>query len=222
MSTPELHLQTLFLLDGNGRIVGTRAPEPSPGPQLSLIRGRETCVWAVRADIPPDVTNELHGLAREEPPISDLRDAPVHVDRYLSLLQGNVYTGPAFAFPARMERPDDTVFIEDVSLLDHHFSGWQASEIPSGAPIVALIEDGHAVSVCFCARKSNVAAEAGLETAIEFRGRGLAPRVVSAWALAVRETGRIPLYSTSWSNDASLAVARKLGLMAYASSWSIA
>ena len=83
------------------------------------------------------------------------------------------------------------------------------------------VEDGHAVSVCFCARKSNVAAEAGLETAIEFRGRGLAPRVVSAWALAVRETGRIPLYSTSWSNDASLAVARKLGLMAYASSWSI-
>ena len=221
MSTPELHLQTLFLLDGNGRIVGTRAPEPSPGPQMSLIRGRGTCVWAVRADVPPDLANELDKLAREEPPISDLRDAPVHIDRYLSLLEGNVYTGPAFAFPAQMERPDDTVLIEYISLLDHHFSGWQASEIPSSAPMIALIEDGHAVSVCFCARRSKVAAEAGLETAIGFRGRGLAARVVGAWALAVRAMCRIPLYSTSWSNHASLVVARKLGLMAYASSWSI-
>ncbi|MXZ22396.1 MAG: GNAT family N-acetyltransferase, partial [Caldilineaceae bacterium SB0665_bin_25] len=33
--------------------------------------------------------------------------------------------------------------------------------------------------------------------------------------------GRVPLYSTSWENGASLAVARKLGLVAYASGWSL-
>ncbi len=80
---------------------------------------------------------------------------------------------------------------------------------------------GHAVSACFRARRSRVAAEAGLETAGAFRGRGLGSRVTAAWALAIRESGRTPLYSTSWDNDASRAVAGKLGLRTYASSWSI-
>ena len=42
-----------------------------------------------------------------------------------------------------------------------------------------------------------------------------------AWATAVRASGRIPLYSTEWSNAASLSVARKLGLSRYAEWWSI-
>ena len=221
MSTPDLHLQTMFLLNADRRIIGTREPEPRLRPLLSLIRGRETCVWAVSADVPRDVANELDRLAREETPVSDFQHAPLHAERYLSLLEGSVYSGLAFAFPEEIEPPNDTVLIEDISLLDRHFSGWDASEIPSSAPMIALIEDGHVVSVCFCARKSDVAAEAGLETAIGFRGRGLAPRVAGAWALAVRAKGRAPLYSTSWANDASLAVARKLDLLAYASSWSI-
>ena len=221
MSTPGILLQTLFLLDADGRISGTREPDPNPGPMFSLVRGKESCVWVVRADVPQGVADEIDDLAREEPPVSDFRDDPVHAKRYVSLVEGTVDCGPAFTFPEEIASSDGTVFIEDVKLLEHHFSGWEASEIPASSPTVALIEDGHAVSVCFCARHSDVAAEAGVETAVEFRGRGLAARVTSAWALAIRRSGRIPLYSTSWSNHASLAVARKLGLVAYASSWSI-
>lgn len=221
MSTPNLYLQTLFSLDDHGRIIGTREPDESQGPLFSLIRGRSGCTWAVRSDVPRDVAMELDALAREEPPVSDFGDGPVHADQYLALVEGTVYSGPAFTFPEEIIRPDGTVLIEDVRLLEHHFSGWDSSEIPASSPIVALIEEGHAVSVCFCARRSDVAAEAGVETAVEFRGRGLAPRVAAAWALAVRASGRVPLYSTSWDNEASLAVARKLGLVAYASSWSI-
>ena len=56
--------------------------------------------------------------------------------------------------------------------------------------------------------------------AVKYRGRGLAQRVTAA--LAIRAPGRVPLYSISWTNHhASLAVARKLGLVAYTSTWSI-
>ena len=221
MSTPALQLQTLFLLDGEGRISGTRSPEPSPGPLIMLIRGTASCAWALREDVPQEIADELNGLVGEEPPVSYLRDAPKHAKRYISLLGDGIDSGPAFTFPEEIAQPCGTVFIEDIQLLDHHFSGWKASEIPESTPIVAVVEEGYPVSVCFCARHSNLAAEAGLETAVAFRGRGLGPRVAAAWALAIRASGRIPLYSTSWSNHASQAVARKLGLVAYASNWNI-
>ncbi len=112
--------------------------------------------------------------------------------------------------------------VEDERLLERHFRGWVPGEIAAGrSPVLAIVEAGYPVSVCFCARRSEVAAEAGLETAEAFRGRGFGSRVTAAWALAVRATGRVPLYSTSWTNEASLAVARKLGLAAYASTWSL-
>jgi hypothetical protein len=85
----------------------------------------------------------------------------------------------------------------------------------------AVFADDEPVSICFCARRSDVAAEAGLETAAPFRGRGYALHVTVAWALAVRATGRIPLYSTAWDNHASRTVARKLNLHPYASNWSL-
>ena len=145
----------------------------------------------------------------------------MHVERYVSLVKGRIDSGPSFVFPEAIAGPPGTVCVDDVALLDHNFSGWQASEIPQCAPIVGVVENGQAVSVCFCARRSDVAAEAGVETAVELRGRGMGPRVTAAWAVAVRASGRIPLYSTSWSNEASMAVARKLGLVAFASTWSV-
>ncbi|MDE0630202.1 MAG: GNAT family N-acetyltransferase [Caldilineaceae bacterium] len=221
MSTPDIHLRTLFLFDSAGRIRGTREPDPDPGPKFALIRGRTSCAWAVRADVPQGLAEELDGLAGAEPPIADFRDAPVHAERYGSLVGGEVYSGPAFTFPTTVEKPEGTVRVKALPLLARHLSGWTAAEIPGRSPIVAVVEDGYAVSICFCARRSDTAAEAGLETAAAFRGRGLGPQVAAAWAWAVRASGRVPLYSTSWENGASLAVARKLGLVAYASGWSL-
>ena len=221
MSTPDLHLHTLFLLDSAGRIVGKREPDPEPGPRFALIRGRTSCAWAVRADVPQGIAGELDGLARAEPPVAGFREAPVHAERYRSLVGGEVYAGPAFSFPKTVERPDAAVHVNALPLLARHFSGWTAAEIPGRSPIAAVVVDGHAVSVCFCARRSDAAAEAGLETAEAFRGRGFGTQVTAAWALAVRASGRVPLYSTSWENGASLAVARKLGLVAYACGWSL-
>jgi hypothetical protein len=188
----------------------------------------------VRADVPEDIANELEGLAREEPPVLNARDAPVHADRYMSLVRDHIGSeqqdqerirqsaGPAFTFPDAITPPADVVVVDDEQLLQHNFRGWVAGEIAAGRlPVIAVPKDGVPVSICFCARRSDLAAEAGVETAEAFRGLGLGPRVTAAWALAIRAEGRIPLYSTSWTNSASLSVARKLGLIAYASGWSI-
>ena len=219
--TPELQRETLFMLNGEGRIVSTREPNPSPGPKFSLIRGMTRCAWAIHTDVADELAGELSALAQEEPPTRDFQDDPVHANRYVSLVGGRVDSGPAFTFPDVVPATVDIVAVKNLWQLEENFRGWTADELPARSPILAVVEDGHAVSVCFCARQSAVAAEAGLETAGRFRGRGFGPRVTAAWALAIRAAGRLPLYSTSWSNESSLAVARKLGLEACASDWSL-
>jgi GNAT acetyltransferase len=226
VSTPELQLRTLFVLSADGRIRSAREPGANRGPLFSLIRSTVSCAWAVRVDVPQEIASEIDRLAREEPPVTDFGDEPVHASSYVSLLsQGGPIRqtfGPAFEFPAAIASPADVVVVEDEALLQRHFRGWVTGEISEGrAPVVAVFENEDPVSVCFCARSSEVAAEAGVETAAPFRGRGFATRVTAAWALAIRASGRIPLYSTSWDNNASLAVARKLGLITYASDWSV-
>jgi len=44
----------------------------------------------------------------------------------------------------------------------------------------------------------------------------------AGWAAAVQQRQRVALYSTSWQNHASQAVAKKHGAMIYAEDWSIA
>jgi hypothetical protein len=218
--SPQLQLETLFILNGTGRIVSTREPDPSPGPRFFLIRGNPDCAWATRTDVSDELADRVDTLAREEPPPQDFRGVPLHAERYISLLGGRIDAGPAFTFP-RIASPTDTVTVDTLASLERHFRGWTASEIPERSPIVAITDGGYAVSVCFCARRTDMAAEAGVETAERFRGRGLAARVTAAWASAIRASGRLPLYSTSWHNESSLAVARKLNLELSASNWSL-
>jgi predicted GNAT family acetyltransferase len=81
--------------------------------------------------------------------------------------------------------------------------------------MVALLDGDRAVSLCCSVRRTEDAHEAGVETAHAARGRGYALGVVAAWAAAVHAAGRFPLYSTSWENLASRAVATKLGLIQF-------
>jgi hypothetical protein len=219
--TPELELQTLFVLNEQGRIVSTREPKPTPGPGFFLIRGSSECAWALHASVPDHMAARLETLAREEPPAGDFHSEPAHATQYISIVGGRLEKGPAFTFPDRLAASVGIAAIEDLSQLEQNFRGWSAEEIPGCSPILGVLENGDAISICFCARRSPLAAEAGVETAPRFRGRGLGPRVTAAWALAIRASGRLPIYSTSWDNGASLAVARKLNLRACASHWSL-
>jgi hypothetical protein len=223
LTTPEVELQTGFVLDGRGRIVSTREPQATHGPLFTIIRSSMENAWAIRDDVPEELAQQIGALARREPPACDLRAAPVYATEYLSLTGGQPgFAGPAFTFPEILPVVADVVPVDDERWLQRNFRGWQLGEISEGrAPVLAVIEGGLPVSICFCARRSATAAAAGVETAAMFRGRGLGPRVTAAWAVAVRAGGRVPLYSAAWRNEPSLAVPRKLGLTAHASFWSV-
>ncbi|WP_133579954.1 GNAT family N-acetyltransferase [Aureibacillus halotolerans] len=125
--------------------------------------------------------------------------------------------GPAYRFPQEIRQPaHDTVLVntDNAQLLEQHFSSF-IPDLAQRQPCAAVVQNDQAVAVCFCARTNDEASEAGLETHIDFRGRGFGQAVVLAWALAVRKRGRSPLYSTSWDNIASQALAKKLGLVQY-------
>lgn len=218
----QTQLETLFVLDPAGCIRSTREPQAKPGPKFILIRNTVGCLWAVRADLPAETARELDKLARQEPPLIDFRAAPRHAGRYQALLGGRGRAGPAFRFPTALAMPEAVVRIEDERPLARHFSGWVPGEIAAGRePVMAVLDQGSPVSLCCCARRSTQAAEAGVETAAGYRRRGFGARVVTAWALAIRAEGLTPLYSTDWTNQASLALARSLGLEIYAADWSI-
>jgi hypothetical protein len=166
---------------------------------------------------------ELEALAEDEVrrelgPESPLSASPYeHVLARAAPVQ-KTWVGPAFCFPAEMRTDVGPIAITEgnADLLRPLLKEW-VPDVPLSQPMFALIVEGHAVAVCCSVRRTSMAYEAGVETAVPYRGFGYAAQVVSAWAGAVHHIGRAPLYSTSWQNEASRAVARKLGLICFGS-----
>ena len=106
------------------------------------------------------------------------------------------------------------------NLLNRYFP-YTRSVLADRMPVVGVVVEGSVVSACFSARRGPIACEAGVATEEAYRGRGFGAAVVAAWRHAVEADGRVPLYSTSWDNAASLGIARKLGLIPYAETLSL-
>jgi RimJ/RimL family protein N-acetyltransferase len=219
-----MHVAALFTLDAGGRMLRGNEPTGKVAPRFFLGRTPEGNVWRFRHDQGDDVVRAIDALCRAEIATDELLRPPYGATRYRDVLDRfapveRVEMGPAFRFPAVLEQPADTTDVvivtrENADVLRLYLSPW-LEDVAIGQPLLALLRDGHAVSVCGSVRLTDHAYEAGVETHPEFRGQGFAPRVVSAWARAVRAMGRIPLYSTSWENLASRTVAAKVGLVRY-------
>src|ERR1044071_1167205 len=133
MYTPELYLQTCFVLNAAGRIVSTPEPGGGPGPFFMLVRGATACAWAIRADVPTDIASELGRIAKDEPVVRDFRDPPVNAHRYLRMLETvrgtSPSSGPAFSFPDAILECTDAVVVASESLLAPNFRGWMPGEL---------------------------------------------------------------------------------------------
>lgn len=226
----EMQIEALFTQDDRGRIVAVNEPEDGPAPRFFFGRTSEGNRWRVRRDLPEAAARRLEDLAIREPVGGDIRAMPRQLDAMLAVLseagEGRVgHVGPAYRFPDDLDAPTGVTRITASNARLLRSMPAYLADVERGLdvyePRLVVIEDGVAVSICNSARLTDRAAEAGVDTLADYRSRGYASRVVAAWALAIRETSRTPLYSTSWDNLASQAVARTLGLVMYGSDLSL-
>lgn len=223
-----IHVQLLFTHDAHSRLVLVNEPGGGPpAPRLFFGRTREGNLWRFRADLPESLIEELEGLCADEPVGQEFHSKPRHFAAYLRLLETHapvqeLWLGPAYQFTEYLEpsRPLLAITETNAQMLQGGFEELVA-ELPDWQPFLAIVEEGRAVSVCRSVRLTPLAHEAGVETLPAFRGKGYAKDMVAGWARLVHSMGVIPLYSTSWENTASQAVAKKLRLVPYGADFSI-
>jgi hypothetical protein len=218
-----LHVQALFTQDAEGRLLAANEPNGGPAPRFFLGRtGHGSLCW-FRSDVAGTVAADLRTLATADSVGLDVEAAPARDEPFVARLSlesavSKMWTGPVFVIPADL--PDSSaavrVTVRNADLLSPYLEAWRPDVIAS-IPLVAVVVGQHAVSLCASVRMTPMAHEAGVETHTDFRGRGYGAQAVASWAVLVRESGCLPLYSTSWSNAASRGLARRLGFPQFGS-----
>lgn len=213
-----------FTYDVRGRMLLSNEPLPAerrPAPRLFLGRTRAGHVVRLGATVPDTLVRRLEAIIDRLPAGAGSHlspDVPAALRRVLAeqapvAAEGG---GPAYRFPASFAPPGEAVRLTDANrALARATYPWLYHEAAAWQPCFAVVRDGAAVSVCFSARLTGAAAEAGVDTLPDFRGRGFASAVTAAWGQAILSTGRVPFYSTAWHNGASQGVARRVGLVMF-------
>jgi RimJ/RimL family protein N-acetyltransferase len=224
-----IHVKALFTHDARARLLFVNEPGGgAPAPRLFLGRTSAGNLWRFRAELPDSLIEELEALCADEPAGVESHGRPRHAEAYVRLLETDapvhrLWAGPAYHFTQYPEpsRPLLVITEANAGMLQGGFEELVA-ELPDYQPFVAVVEDGRAASVCRSVRITPAAHEAGVETLPDFRGKGYAQDVVAGWARLVRSMSAMPLYSTSWENTASQALAKKLRLVLYGADFQVA
>lgn len=222
------HVHALFTRDDKGRLLRVNEPDGDEAPRFFLGRTSAGNVWRFSFELPESLTERLESVCQREPVVDAIREEPAGLSEYLSLLETHapvkkVSSGPAYFFPSEFAPPSTkAVFVtnNNVDVLRPGLEDW-IPDVPCRQPFLAILNEGHAVSVCCSVRITAEAHEVGVETLNHFRGRGCASDVVNQWATEVLKMGVMPLYSTSWQNVASQGVARRLGLVQYGTDFQV-
>jgi hypothetical protein len=202
-------IETMFTTDDRGRLTGH-------APHLYVLRTPELVICRCHADLDDKVATTLEGLSARS------RDRPSEWAReyadYLGVLSSvaplkSMRAGPLYGFPDLLAFEGTCISIveSNADLLRGGLDEW-LRDVAVGLPMMAMVADGRAVSICTSVIASTTVHCAGVETLPDYRKRGLGVKVVAGWARTVQASGATPFYGTTFDNIASQRVAGRLGL----------
>jgi hypothetical protein len=219
----QLHVEALCTHNAAGRLVCGNETGGPPAPRFFVGATADGLLCRSHADLPDDLQRDLEEIAHAQSSsnvewMHAIDSAPLRACLEAVAPVEQIWAGPAFVFPTDLPASGNTrpVTAENLDVLRAHLAPW-IPDVLAGCPLMATVVGDSAVAVCGSVRVTRAAHEAGVETAPAFRGRGFALAAVAAWARDIRARGIIPLYSTSWGNTASQALARKLKLVQFGS-----
>ncbi|GAB1156023.1 hypothetical protein YWY31_20480 [Paenibacillus illinoisensis] len=214
----KIQAQTLYTMNPQLRLTGINEPEGGHAPALFIGMTSMGYLAYYNEHLPPNLLDQLATEAK----------LPLDIPKLLGTIEAykpvkHLWMGPAFVFREKWDKWHSRVQLIErhhTFLLEEHFPDL-IGRSHAKAPVVAYVIGDSAVAVCCSARTSELGAEASLHTVPAYRGHGYGVETVKCWQYHVHESGRIPLYSTSWDNLSSQQVARKLGLYQYGMDFSI-
>ncbi|PHD24793.1 GNAT family N-acetyltransferase [Bacillus wiedmannii] len=209
-----IQVEVLFVHNQVGKMKYVNEQGNPKAPRFFLGSTREGSITRYHYDLDDEKVGKIEKLIRE--PSNHIEIAKIIDVLNEEKTVKNIWMGPAFMFFNNLHKPTRTIQITEKNkeLLRENFPNL-IEQMEWRQPYFAIVKNEKVVSICCSARSTPVAAEASVETLAEFQGNGYGTDVVTAWAISIQEEKRIPLYSTSWDNYASQAVARKLKLINY-------
>ena len=167
----QIHVSALYRHDERHRLLavnepGDPRPDDPPPPRLFLGRTRAGNVWRFRHDLPDSSIAELEAALHTEPIGGDLPQLP----RCLPALQAALaldapfaatWSGPAWRFPDEIHASGHEVVRVTTENENIVRPVLLADDLLSRLPCLATVVDGRLASLCFSARNTPIAAEAG-------------------------------------------------------------
>jgi hypothetical protein len=204
--------------DARGRLTGSRA-------QLYILRTADTVICRCHVSLSDEIAAKLQAVAAR--PRGRPREWAGEYADYLTILSAvgpikSIRAGPLYAFHdlGGSDVAATVIGADNADLLSGGLDEWR-QDAHAGLPMMAIVRDGRAVSICTSAAVSQTAHSAGVETLAAYRGRGFARQAVAAWARAVQTLGAVPFYATTFDNLSSQRVASRLGLDLVGSEFSV-
>lgn len=223
-----IEMDTIWAHDARGRMTHVLGDPARPAPLLAVGTSGGAWLVDVRHDIDDSVATAIEAYVRALSPSPERRLPAEAIARCGAMLDP---TPGALTFESGVGYvlPDDLAFDSGAAIVTSASSeqertalaappeaNWPDDEwadLLAGrlGPFAIALEGSRVISICHCARLTDVAAEAGVWTHPDHRGRRHAAAVTAAWASLLQPSIPYRFYSTSERNAASQHVAARLG-----------